>query len=78
MAALGSKLAQLQGKVCEVTWFAAKHGCAYHKSLIEKNKQYVVQLATAEKCQELSRQLFYTRIARCDSPSRFICPIGPI
>jgi hypothetical protein len=68
MAALGSKLAQLQGKVCEATRFAAKHGCAYQKSLLEKNKQYVVQPATVEKCQELSKQLFCTRIARCDSP----------
>jgi F-type H+-transporting ATPase subunit g len=48
--------------------FAAMHECAYHKSLIEKNKQYVVQPATIEKCQEFSKQLFYTHIARCDSP----------
>ncbi|GJN17823.1 hypothetical protein PR202_gb04922 [Eleusine coracana subsp. coracana] len=38
MAALGSKLAQLQSKACEATRLAAKHGCAYHKTLMEKNK----------------------------------------
>jgi F-type H+-transporting ATPase subunit g len=68
MAALGSKLAQLQGKACEATRFVAKHGCAYSKNLLEKNKQYVVDPPTVEKCQELSKQLFYTRLARCDPP----------
>ncbi|XP_044981411.1 uncharacterized protein LOC123448539 [Hordeum vulgare subsp. vulgare] len=71
MAALGSKLAQLQAKACEATRFAARHGCAYHKTLMEKNKQFVVQPPTVEKCQELSKQLFYTRIAsipgRCEA-----------
>jgi F-type H+-transporting ATPase subunit g len=77
MAALGLKLAQLQGKVCEVTWFAAKHGCAYHESLVEKNKQYVVQPATVEKCQELSRPPFYTHIARCYFPFWIYLPHRP-
>ncbi|KAL6845640.1 hypothetical protein ACP4OV_025135 [Aristida adscensionis] len=64
MAALGSKLAQLQSKACEATRFVAKHGCTYHKTLMEKNKRYVVDPPTIEKCQELSKQLFYTRLAR--------------
>lgn len=63
MAALGSKLAQLQSKACEATRFVAKHGCAYHKTLMEKNKHHVVDPPTIQKCQELSRQLFYTRLA---------------
>ncbi|KAF8696252.1 hypothetical protein HU200_037155 [Digitaria exilis] len=63
MAALGSKLAQLQSKACEATRFVAKHGCTYHKTLMEKNKHYVVDPPTIEKCQELSKQLFYTRLA---------------
>lgn len=63
MAALGSKLAGLQAKACEATRFVAKHGCAYSKNLMEKNKQYVVEPPTVEKCQELSKQLFYTRLA---------------
>ncbi|KAM3299459.1 hypothetical protein ACQJBY_040777 [Aegilops geniculata] len=71
MAALGSKLAQLQAKACEATRFVARNGCAYHKTLMEKNKQFVVQPPTVEKCQELSKQLFYTRIAslpgRCEA-----------
>ena len=64
MAALGSKLAQLQSKACEATRFVAKHGCAYHKTLMEKNKHHVVDPPTIQKCQELSKQLFYTRLAR--------------
>jgi F-type H+-transporting ATPase subunit g len=42
MAVLRLKQAQLQGKICKVMRFAGKHECAYQKSLIEKNKQYVV------------------------------------
>ncbi|CAN6346067.1 unnamed protein product, partial [Urochloa humidicola] len=61
--ALASRLAQLQAKACEATRFVAKHGCAYQRSLVEKNKQYVVEPPTIEKCQELSKQLFYTRLA---------------
>jgi F-type H+-transporting ATPase subunit g len=62
--ALPSRLAQLQAKACEATRFAAKHGCAYQRALVEKNKKYVVEPPTIEKCQELSKQLFYTRLAR--------------
>jgi hypothetical protein len=31
---------------------------------MERNKQYVVDPPTVEKCRELSKQLFYTRLAR--------------
>jgi hypothetical protein len=31
---------------------------------MEKNKRYVVDPPTIQKCQELSKQLFYTRLAR--------------
>ncbi|WVZ99376.1 hypothetical protein U9M48_044695, partial [Paspalum notatum var. saurae] len=61
--ALASRLAQLQAKACEATRFAARHGCAYQRSLVEKNKKYIVEPPTIEKCQELSKQLFYTRLA---------------
>ncbi|TVU20476.1 hypothetical protein EJB05_36684, partial [Eragrostis curvula] len=61
--ALASKAVQLQAKACEAARFAAKHGCAYQRSLVEKNKKYVVDPPTIEKCQELSKQLFYTRLA---------------
>ncbi|XP_062206711.1 uncharacterized protein LOC133908619 [Phragmites australis] len=63
MAALASKLAQLQSKACEATMFVAKHGGAYHKTLMEKNKHHVVDPPTIAKCHELSKQLFYTRLA---------------
>jgi hypothetical protein len=62
--ALASRLAQLQAKACEATRFVARHGCEYQRSLVEKNKKYVVEPPTIEKCQELSNQLFYTRLAR--------------
>jgi F-type H+-transporting ATPase subunit g len=76
--ALASRLAQLQAKACEATRFVAKHGCAYQRSLVEKNKKYVVEPPTIEKCQELSKQLFYTRLARfvaqcVPSPSSPFC-----
>ncbi|KAJ1285160.1 hypothetical protein BS78_03G258700 [Paspalum vaginatum] len=69
MAALGSKLAQLQSKACQATRLAAKQGCTYHKTLMEKNKHYVVDPPTIQKCQELSKQLFYTRLASL--PARY-------
>ncbi|GJN15044.1 hypothetical protein PR202_gb01930 [Eleusine coracana subsp. coracana] len=61
--ALASKAAQLQAKACEAARFAARHGCAYQRALVEKNKKYVVDPPTVERCQELSKQLFYTRLA---------------
>jgi hypothetical protein len=47
---------------------AARHGCAYQRALLEKNKKYVVDPPTIERCQELSKQLFYTRLARSAQP----------
>lgn len=33
------------------------------KQLLEQNKQYIVEPPTVEKCNELSKQLLYTRLA---------------
>uniref|UniRef100_A0ACD5VR66 Uncharacterized protein n=1 Tax=Avena sativa TaxID=4498 RepID=A0ACD5VR66_AVESA len=54
---------QLQSKAREATRFAAEQASAYQRTLMERNKQYVVDPPTIEKCQELSKQLFYTRLA---------------
>ncbi|RRT70247.1 hypothetical protein B296_00016698 [Ensete ventricosum] len=61
---MASKLRQLRSKAVQASEFVAKHGCVYYKELLEKNKQHIVQPPTVEKCQELSKQLFYTRLAR--------------
>ncbi|KAM3332422.1 hypothetical protein ACQJBY_027936 [Aegilops geniculata] len=53
----------MQSKAAEAASSAAKQGREYHKTLMERNKQYVVDPPTVEKCQELSKQLFYTRLA---------------
>ncbi|KAM0932544.1 putative ATP synthase, F0 complex, subunit G [Dioscorea sansibarensis] len=60
---MATKLVQLQSKAKQASQFVAKHGCEYYKQLLEKNKQYVVEPPSIEKCQELSKQLFYTRLA---------------
>ncbi|KAH0451384.1 hypothetical protein IEQ34_018683 [Dendrobium chrysotoxum] len=60
---MASKLHQLQTKAVQASQFVAKHGTSYYKQLLEQNKQYIVQPPTVEKCQELSKQLFYTRLA---------------
>ncbi|KAF0898524.1 hypothetical protein E2562_008119 [Oryza meyeriana var. granulata] len=60
---MASRLAQLRSKAAQVSELVSKHGCAYYKEVMEKNKQHVVQPSTVEKCQELSKQLFYTRLA---------------
>lgn len=66
-----SKLQQLTSKVCQASQFITKHGTSYHKQLLEKNKEYIQEPATVEKCQLLAKQLFYTRLAsipnRCES-----------
>lgn len=61
---MASKLHQLQAKACQASKFVLKHGSAYHKQLLEQNKQYIQEPPTVEKCNELAKQLFYTRIAR--------------
>lgn len=64
LQAMASRLAQLRSKAAQASELVSKHGCAYYKEVMEKNKQHVVQPPTVEKCQELSKQLFYTRLAR--------------
>lgn len=61
---MASKLIQLQSKAGQATSFVAKHGTSYYKQLLEKNKQYIQEPATVEKCNELSKKLLYTRLAR--------------
>uniref|UniRef100_A0A803NU91 Uncharacterized protein n=1 Tax=Cannabis sativa TaxID=3483 RepID=A0A803NU91_CANSA len=61
---MASKLRQLQSKACQASQFVSKHGSVYYKQLLEENKQYIQDPATVEKCNLLSKQLFYTRLAR--------------
>ncbi|KAL2321370.1 hypothetical protein Fmac_030339 [Flemingia macrophylla] len=60
---MASKLQQLQSKACEASKFVAKHGTTYYRQLLEQNKQYIQEPPTVEKCNELAKQLFYTRLA---------------
>ncbi|MFS7982615.1 putative ATP synthase, F0 complex, subunit G [Helianthus anomalus] len=64
---MASKSRQLQSKAGQASEFLSKHGSAYYKQLMEQNKQYVQEPATVEKCNELSKQLFYTRLASLPS-----------
>lgn len=54
---------QLQSKASQATQFVSKHGSTYYKQLLENNKQYIQEPPTVEKCNELSKQLFYTRLS---------------
>lgn len=60
---MASKLKQLQSTACQVQKLVAKHGTGYYKQLLEQNKQYIQEPPTLEKCNLLSKQLFYTRLA---------------
>lgn len=60
---MASKLIQLQSKASQVSQLVSKHGGSYYKQLMEQNKQYIQDPATVEKCNELSKQLLYTRMA---------------
>lgn len=53
----------LQSKAAEASKLLAKKSCSFYKQTMEANKKYVVEPPTVEKCQELSKQLFYTRLA---------------
>uniref|UniRef100_A0A0D3DGS9 Ribosomal eL28/Mak16 domain-containing protein n=1 Tax=Brassica oleracea var. oleracea TaxID=109376 RepID=A0A0D3DGS9_BRAOL len=68
---MASRLIQVQSKACEASKFVAKHGTSYYRQLLEKNKHYIQEPATVDKCQELSKQLLYTRLAsipgRCET-----------
>ncbi|KAJ6745698.1 ATP SYNTHASE SUBUNIT [Salix koriyanagi] len=59
-----SKLVQLQSKAAQASQLVAKHGGSYYRQLLERNKQYIQDPPTAEKCNLLSKQLLYTRLAR--------------
>jgi F-type H+-transporting ATPase subunit g len=61
---MASKLTQLQSKACQASKFVSKHSSAYYKQLLEQNKQYIQDPPSVEKCNLLSKQLFYTRLAR--------------
>ncbi|KAK4602725.1 hypothetical protein RGQ29_011650 [Quercus rubra] len=60
---MASKLHQLQSKAVQASQFVSKHGGAYYKQLLEQNKQFIQEPPTVEKCNLLSKQLFYTRLA---------------
>ena len=68
---MASKLLQMKSKACEASKFVSKHGTTYYKQLLEKNKHYIQEPATVEKCNELSKQLLYTRLARSVSDPGF-------
>ncbi|KAG6588021.1 hypothetical protein SDJN03_16586, partial [Cucurbita argyrosperma subsp. sororia] len=60
---MASKLTQLQSKATQASQYVLKHGCSYYKQLLEQNKQFIQEPPTVEKCNLLSKQLFYTRLA---------------
>jgi F-type H+-transporting ATPase subunit g len=67
------RLTQLTAKAKQASEFVVRSGGQYYKNQMEKNKKYVVNPPTIEKCKELSKQLFYTRLTRgrgCSAPYR--------
>ncbi|KAF3450627.1 hypothetical protein FNV43_RR06716 [Rhamnella rubrinervis] len=58
-----SKLLQLQRSLAQLSQFVAKNGNPYYKQLLERNKHYIQEPPTVEKCQTLAKQLLYTRLA---------------
>lgn len=60
---MASKLVQLQTKACKASQLVTKHANSYYKELLEENKQYIQDPPTIEKCDQLAKQLFATRLA---------------
>ncbi|KAI5060964.1 hypothetical protein GOP47_0023469 [Adiantum capillus-veneris] len=58
-----SLVQQLRSKTVDVSKVLTKRGCAWYKDLLAQNDCYIVRPPTVPKCQELSKQLFYTRLA---------------
>lgn len=61
---MASKLVQLQTQACKASQSVAKHANSFYKKLLEENKQYIQDPPTIEKCDQLAKQLFATRLAR--------------
>ncbi|KAF5797828.1 putative ATP synthase, F0 complex, subunit G [Helianthus annuus] len=66
---MASKLHMLRSKTAEASKLLSKNGNSYYKRTLEENKKYIVDPPTIEKCQQLSNQLLYTRLASI--PSRY-------
>ncbi|KAJ8756113.1 hypothetical protein K2173_024660 [Erythroxylum novogranatense] len=67
---MAAKLPVFQPKaISEASKSAAKHAREYYSKLLEQNKQYIQDPPTVERCNELSNQLFYTRLASI--PNRY-------
>ncbi|GJW74794.1 NAD(P)-binding Rossmann-fold superfamily protein [Tanacetum coccineum] len=62
------KLHTFRSKVAEASNFWSKHVVnTRYKETLEKNKNYILDPPTIEKCQLLSDQLLYIRLARSGS-----------
>ncbi len=61
---MASMVRQLQSKAAVATKLVAEQGSSLYKRVLEENKHHIQQEPTVQKCQELSKQLFYTRLAR--------------
>nr|GEU40882.1 putative ATPase, F0 complex, subunit G [Tanacetum cinerariifolium] len=66
---MASKLHTLRSKAAEASKFLSKHVNTRYKEILEKNKKYIQDPPTIEKCQQLSDQLLYTRLASI--PNRY-------
>lgn len=71
---MASKLSQLQSTATQATKFLVKNGPIYYKKLLDNNKRYIQNPPTIESCQLLSKQLFFTRLARFASYNLFLVP----
>ncbi|XP_031095781.1 uncharacterized protein LOC115999948 [Ipomoea triloba] len=60
---MASKFQQLSSKACQLTQLISKNSSTLYKQTLEQNKQYIVDPPTVVKCEELSKKLFYTRLA---------------
>ncbi|KAL5728847.1 hypothetical protein ACHQM5_001881 [Ranunculus cassubicifolius] len=60
---MAARLVQLKSKAAQATQFASKYGKNYYTEMMAKNDAYVQKPATVEACNELSKKLFYTRLA---------------
>ncbi|XP_076890062.1 uncharacterized protein LOC143541028 [Bidens hawaiensis] len=60
---MASKLNMLRSKTAEASKLLSKNGNTYYQQILEQNNKYIADPPTIGKCQELSHQLFYTRLA---------------
>eukprot|EP00244_Chara_vulgaris_P010270 TRINITY_DN4659_c0_g1_i4.p1 TRINITY_DN4659_c0_g1~~TRINITY_DN4659_c0_g1_i4.p1 ORF type:complete len:123 (-),score=22.03 TRINITY_DN4659_c0_g1_i4:82-450(-) len=60
---MAAAINSVKTSACSAWRMVASHGGSMYKQVLEKNAKYIAQEPNVEVCQDLSKRLFYTRLA---------------